>query len=180
MVYVIRGKYARHGFSQDSLAVTSADSSLWKALVEIWPNIVNGEFWTVGNGNSVDVWHDKWEDRDLRLVEYLHRTPFNTNITVKDLVDAGGNWDLQFLQQLFPMDRIHQITAILPPRQDAGEDMCLWPGDRLGNFSVSSAYCRIQNFHILVEDADSKRIWNIKAIERVRAFIWQLKHNRCM
>lgn len=70
--------------------------------MEIWPNIVNGEFWTVGNGNSVDVWHDKWEDRDLRLVEYLHRTPFNTNITVKDLVDAGGNWDLQFLQQLFP------------------------------------------------------------------------------
>lgn len=48
----------------------------------------------------------------------------------------------------------------------------------MGDFSVSRAYQRINQFHTLNESENWKKIWKINAPQKIRVFIWQLVHKR--
>lgn len=67
---------------------------------------------------------------------------------------------------------------MLPPHPDNGSDVPLWPGDRMGEFSISSAYQMLQG--IFGQDciAQWKHIWNLEVPERIRCFAWQISHGR--
>jgi ribonuclease HI len=75
---------------------------------------------------------------------------------------------------------IKKMQAIVPPRVNQGEDIQLWPGTSMGNFTIASAYHLINND--LVDNVDKKwsQIWKLDVIERVRVFIWQLAHDRIL
>jgi len=65
------------------------------------------------------------------------------------------------IESLFPHNIVRRIVTILPPDPKAGSDRRLWPGHKLGQFSVSRAYKQINNFHNLETTAMWRRIWKL-------------------
>ncbi|MCI02018.1 ribonuclease H, partial [Trifolium medium] len=45
---------------------------------------------------------------------------------------------------------MQKIMAIPPPMREDGADMRIWPGDKPGRFSVSSAYSMLQGHHEMI------------------------------
>lgn len=43
------------------------DSPLWKGVAKVWPFLSKEEWWAIGNGQSVNLWSDKWIDDNTRL-----------------------------------------------------------------------------------------------------------------
>lgn len=83
------------------------------------------------------------------------------------------NW-VRFFQLLFSIN----CWQFFPPSQENERDVHLCPGDRLRNFSVSSAYKILQGS---LDDFCSslwKVIWKLQVTERVRFFVWKIKHGR--
>ncbi|KAI5424837.1 hypothetical protein KIW84_030864 [Lathyrus oleraceus] len=52
---VLQGKYGRKDGSLIDLATKAYDSSLWKSIENIWPEVNNMVQWRVGNGQRVNV-----------------------------------------------------------------------------------------------------------------------------
>jgi ribonuclease HI len=99
---------------------------------------------------------------------------------VHEIATAYGNWNLDMINNTVPAAIIKKMQAIVPPRVNQGEDIQLWPGTSMGNFTIASAYHLINND--LVDNVDKKwsQIWKLDVIERVRVFIWQLAHDRIL
>lgn len=64
------------------------------------------------------------------------------------------------------------MQAILPPSPELDQDRRIWPGNRLGEFSVSSAYSLLCDFGRYVADPIWKALWTADMPERVRLFVW--------
>lgn len=77
----MRDKYARQDFNSYNLMHKPADSSLWKAIVALWPYLVDGEYWAVGKSDSVSVWYDRWISADIIKLSNVIATAIST-ITV--------------------------------------------------------------------------------------------------
>ncbi|CAN1765730.1 Putative ribonuclease H protein At1g65750 [Linum perenne] len=59
-----------------------------------------------------------------------------------------------------------------PPREDAGEDQCVWGGEDNGRFTIKSAYRIVCGSP---ENSDSRlwqRVWKWKGPHRIRFFLW--------
>ena len=59
----------------DSLMVKNYDFDLWKALANLWSDLEEGEFWVIGQRDTVNVWRTKWVDRDIKLMSMAHNVP---------------------------------------------------------------------------------------------------------
>lgn len=109
------------------------------------------------SGRSVKVWKDRW------LIPHMDLQQFGLNWTngmeewrVCDLVNMDGDWNWNMLQQVLPQIILERLAYTLPPRQHGGADVCLWPGNKLGEFSASNAYTILQGFSEMEEDLESK------------------------
>lgn len=120
---VLLGKYGRNVNVERSLSVQSKDTSLWKNLVDLWPQIASAEFWAVGDGISINAWDDKWlssKDSLSNLVASIHDACKSWQ--VKDLSSASGNWNLELLRELLPYSISKKIMPIVPPSSSNGSD----------------------------------------------------------
>ena len=73
-----------------------------------------------------------------------------------------------------------QVTknGIKIQKSNASKDRRIWPRERLGSFFVSSAYRRLYNFEPSTQQNEWSCIWRLKLLERLRIFMWIVKHNR--
>jgi ribonuclease HI len=100
---------------------------------------------------------------------------------VADLVDEEGQWRVDDLHWL-PSQIRDNIRGVVPPAANMGKDVCLWPGNSNGKFTVSSAY---ELMCMEGEEDDSQRevwinVWKLEVHERVRCFIWVARHGRIL
>lgn len=179
---MLRDKYARQDFNSYNLMHKPADSSLWKAIVALWPYLVDGEYWAVGKSDSVSVWYDRWISAAIiKLSNVMQVIPDHVaNYKVNDMVKPDGQWDFELLSLLIPQDIIKCIKAIIPPRDNADDDRRLWTGNKLGEYFVASGYNQVNGFQNLSQSHIWNKIWKIKAPERIKVFIWQVTHERLL
>jgi hypothetical protein len=59
---VLWGKYQRNN-SGDDIVAKAADSSLWKAIVRLWPRVDEVSYWLVGDGRLIKAWDMAWFDK---------------------------------------------------------------------------------------------------------------------
>jgi len=52
----LSGKYQRDTDFVDNVSARPSESSLWKAMVKLRPEIVCNRFWSIGNGKNIDAW----------------------------------------------------------------------------------------------------------------------------
>jgi ribonuclease HI len=178
---VMKGKYGRDGWTQGNVIAKPTDSPLWKAIVKSWPHLEHHRCWSIGNGTKINFWNDKWIDENIRIRDYVSNIPDAARgWKVHDIATVHGSWNFDMFNNTVPNTIIKKMQAIVPPHVNQGEDIQLWPGTSMGNFTVASAYQLIAND--LVDNVDKKwsQIWKLDVIERVRVFIWQLTHDRIL
>jgi hypothetical protein len=72
------------------------------------------------------------------------------------------------------------MHAIVPPHENQGEDVQLWPGTSMGEFTVAAAYQALTGATTNENDMKWTKIWKIDSIERIKVFVWQLVHDRLL
>jgi hypothetical protein len=178
---VLVGKYGRGEWNQGRISTTPNDSSLWKAIAKSWPKLEQHRCWAVGDGQKVSLWDDVWLNENQRLSDFDIVIPTNArNWKLKDIVDDIGNWRFDMINNIVPDNIIQRMYAIVSPNTDNGIDMLVWPGNRMGEFTVSSAYSMLVNNQMDGNTTRWKRIWKLGVIERIRVFVWQIAHDRLL
>jgi ribonuclease HI len=178
---VLVGKYGRGEWNQGRISTTPNDSSLWKAIAKSWPKLEQHRCWAVGDGHKVSLWDDVWLNENQRLSDFDIVIPTNArNWKLKDIVDDRGNWRFDMINNIVPVNIIHRLYAIVPPNTDNGIDMLVWPGNRMGEFTVSSAYDMLAKNQMDGNTTRWRRIWKLGVIERIRVFVWQISHDRLL
>ncbi|XP_045810455.1 uncharacterized protein LOC123904892 [Trifolium pratense] len=178
---VVKGKYVRQNSSIEDPIVRAQDSTLWKSLSTALHNFHMYEFWTIGDGATVNAWSDHWllygrpiKDLGIVIPHELH------GWKVKDLVDNNGVWKVDDLSTWLPQNIINRLFAIVPPKNVAAADRLAWRGTTDGKFSIASAYTMLCNFNDDEWDVVWRRVWRLQVPERVRSFIWLVKHDRLL
>lgn len=134
---VMKAKYYPNGSLVDTAFGGNASPG-WRAIEHGLTLLKKGIVWRIGNGRSVRIWRDPWIPRDHS------RRPITTkrNCRVKwvsDLLGQDGSWDVQNVSRVFlPIDAEEILKIRTSVRLE--EDFLAWHPDRLGQFSVRSAY----------------------------------------
>jgi len=99
---------------------------------------------------------------------------------VCELVDANGQWNEEILKDWLPVDVLDRINAIVPPENENGKDLRLCPGSRSGKYTVAATYDILCDFDSLNVDSDWRKVLSLKVQERIRHFMWIVKHNHLL
>lgn len=104
---------------------------------------------------------------------------------VSELITAAGTWDVNKINQHFlGIDTDAILNIRLSPRAD--DDFVAWYPDKLGRFSVHSAYHLAVSLKNKEEGssssaANSKRswdlIWKCNVPQKIRIFVWRVASN---
>jgi hypothetical protein len=158
----------------------ATDSHLWKAIIKLWPLLNAQSWWTVGDGQSIEFCNDAWIEEGLRLVECNLQIPDHLkNAKLIDIVN-DGTWNWNLLSTWVPTNVMAKIAAILPPDPSHGVDTRVCKENAMGIFSIAEMYHALCDFDIEGTGVVWQHIWKLKVPERVRAFIWLIKHGRLL
>lgn len=176
---VMRGKY-HHNNGWKTITAKPTDSHLWRSLVKLWPMLKDYDCWIVWDGMSIDFSHDAWISAGMRLSKCGLDIPV-TCIHAK-LVDIAieGHWNWELLEDWLPVDILSKIRVMLSPHESYGADEKVCAENALGRFSIAEMYYAHYNFPTGEDEISWKHIWKVKVLERVRVFIWLIKHDRLL
>lgn len=136
-----------HFPNQHFLRVTKKQSSSWgwKSLLHGRNTILNGCFWSVGDGSNIEIWNDTWI-KDIPSRKLLGTPPANYQVKmVRELISWDTNtWDLSLIDN--SIDH-RERPAILntPINHRLNVDQIVWLHDPKGQLTVKSAYVLISS-----------------------------------
>nr|XP_011462054.1 PREDICTED: uncharacterized protein LOC105350808 [Fragaria vesca subsp. vesca] len=152
----------------------NAQSYAWQSIIDGRDVLRQGVSRQIGDGQRTNIWYDPW----LKGEELLQfRSPsFNK---VSDLLLSPGVWNVGVLQELFPASIVSKILALLISSREY-QDRWIWSEDKLGKFSVKTAY-HLARKHVLdhehVPNPNSllwNKIWKAKVSGKVKVCAWKL------
>lgn len=88
-------------------------------------------------------------------------------------LDQSG-WDIDLLHDIFEDRDIQLILSI--PLNTTYEDVWYWNREKMGQYTIKSAYAVIQEDRIVDQQVDTewwKRMWNLQVPLRVKHFMWR-------
>ncbi|KAK2459136.1 TMV resistance protein N [Trifolium repens] len=177
---VLIGKYGRGVTNLNHAPAKSTDSSLWKAIASVLPWLAEKSCRAIGDGRDTLAWEECWIANGIRIINLDVDIPPNLrNMTVSNLASSNGGWCWNLISWL-PDHILNMLVAIPAPSADNGKDLFFWPSEKHGGFTVSSAYEMLMEHEPCAEENIWKRIWNLQVPERVKCFIWLLKHGRLL
>ncbi|GMP66454.1 hypothetical protein CsSME_00026814 [Camellia sinensis var. sinensis] len=156
-------------------------SYIWKGILNTRELLVQGVCWKLGKGNKVRIWKDWWcGDGAFELVvdTLTNQTTNCEHTTVESLLDTHGDWDLNHLQNSFPLPMVEAIVKLQPPRFIAREDTPRWIKSFDGEFSTSSVYDLIVDHHN--QERDWGWIWKLKFPQKLKSFLWLVLHGKIL
>lgn len=53
----------------------STNSSFWKAIVKLVPNLFSSSSWIVGDGRDINAWKDNWMEHGSCVINYILQIP---------------------------------------------------------------------------------------------------------
>ncbi|XVE58507.1 hypothetical protein DITRI_Ditri04bG0175000 [Diplodiscus trichospermus] len=180
-VRVVTGKYIHHNVDVNSFTPEQGSSNLWQGLVKAQSVLSKGIKPAVRGGNNTYFWLDAWLV-EQPLINYMQGDISLQNMykMVWDYWEPGVGWKWELITGLLPINIENKVAAfLLREDEDIHDELC-WVPTNNGEFSVSSAYtlsCSQQE-----GDGDNiwKEIWKLEVPNRVRAFMWLVKHQRLM
>ncbi|KAK8671721.1 hypothetical protein V6N13_038308 [Hibiscus sabdariffa] len=98
----------------------------------VWQTVCENISWVVGNGQSVDFWHDSWLSDVGPLIEYTSTAPASSiyPTMVSDLVAVDGEWRWGDLQHVLPMHILLRLAAVKCPKISFRDDKIGWVGSK--------------------------------------------------
>ncbi|XP_042950206.1 uncharacterized protein LOC122282314 [Carya illinoinensis] len=120
---------AKYFFKSDFLKakVGSNVSFLWRSFLEARPILQEELFWRIGNGDSVNIWTDKWLPRPSSFkVQSLLKAEFAAS-KVSALIDSSsGAWKMDTLREVFRHEEVEVVCRIpkLKVRELPFKELC--------------------------------------------------------
>lgn len=150
-------------------------SYIWRSILETQPLLKQGLACRVGNGVSVFVLNEPWlPDTGDPYV----RTTIDAlqNIRVSSLLYPPENqWNRDLILSLFEERDADLILAI--PVNATEKDSWYWKFEKLGTYSVKSAYGHIREMKENNRSEDNsgfwKQLWNLKIPTKIKHFMWR-------
>lgn len=117
-------------------------------------------FYRIGKGDSINYWEDPWvPDMNHFLPNPRHPNSRNTKGMVDSLLLPNDSWNWRKLKDLFDDNTVSNIKKNFWVNKRL-DDKYVWYGERMGAFSVKSAYKLTQNSVFVMSDW-WKFLWSI-------------------
>lgn len=108
------------------------DSHLRKSIAKLWHRLYEHSWWSIGNGNNIDICQDVWIEEGLRLADCNFQIPEHIQgAKLSDLVTVDGEWNWRALNNWLPVHINMKIAAIKPPKDENGEDMLMCMNEKM-------------------------------------------------
>jgi hypothetical protein len=133
---ILKAKYYPHSsFLQASIGSKNV-SYTWRSIKKASWVLNKGGLWTVGNGETINIWQDNWLPRQNGHKVWSNQG--NANQTwVKDLfVPNTKIWDRHIISSIFNHFEAEQITQI-PTNGTISHDEFTWPLTKDGVYTVN-------------------------------------------
>nr|XP_017221408.1 PREDICTED: uncharacterized protein LOC108198150 [Daucus carota subsp. sativus] len=150
-------------------------SFVWRSVLETQEMLKKDTDRRVGSGNSVDVLQDPW----LPCVDdpYIHTIQEAlVGKKVSSLMETDqSRWNMELISDIFIERDANLILSI--PLQRSMEDSWYWRREKMGQYSVRSAYAALSEKRDVNHSSDNsgfwRRIWNLKIPLKVKHFLWR-------
>ncbi|CAA0822774.1 Polynucleotidyl transferase- ribonuclease H-like superfamily protein [Striga hermonthica] len=149
-------------------------SAILRAVSNVWPLVVRGVRWSIGDGTTARFWRDIWTHSPrLLLCDALGPIPeHQLEWKVCDYVDEAGRWKWNLFGHLVSASSLLRLAATLPPSGMAGPDTMYWGFSENGLFTTKSAYASLLPYSPTRDRAGWRAIWKWTGPQRVRQFLW--------
>lgn len=131
--YYPRGEFVNAGIGYQP-------SYAWRSILSVREKILQGCRWIVGNGDSIDLWKDRWLPNQPGFILSRPSQELPENSHVSDLmVEATGQWDRSKIFRNFNGDEAVMIVSI-PLSSSSPRDKFIWHAEKSGTYSIKTAY----------------------------------------
>ncbi|KAK2397730.1 hypothetical protein QL285_059278 [Trifolium repens] len=105
----------------------------------------------------------KWVPHNVDLLPSASRDHIDTTLSVRDVLNQDGDWDVRFLSENLSNDIVSQVIALPDPTDADNHDTLGWVGINTHQFTIQSAYA-LQHVIVmpLVAEGDWKTLWGWK------------------
>ena len=115
-------------------------SYTWRSLLAGRNVLEKGLRWSIGSGQSVRIWDDKWLPSPNSFKVVSPRPQEINGTMVESLLNrVAGGWNKNMVRDMFLPFESETILSI-PISLSFPEDSLLWAWTQNGRFSVSSGY----------------------------------------
>ncbi|XVF81675.1 hypothetical protein PTKIN_Ptkin15bG0174300 [Pterospermum kingtungense] len=179
-VKVVAGKYIHGEPRIDNFHHKQGSSNAWKGIVKANTILSKGTRSLILNGRDTLFWTDKWLMEEP-LMNFL-LSEFSSQDVYKRVSDywvprVGWNWDM--LNGLLPGFIEDKLAAVVLNEDSSLVDGLDWGVSKNGLFSIRSAY-DLSFGTGNEEDTLWNVIWKLDVPNRIRCFLWLVKHQRLM
>ncbi|KAA3481754.1 reverse transcriptase [Gossypium australe] len=178
---VFKAKY----FSDRDFCNTRLGNSSSYVSRSIWAtkkSLAEGLSWRVGTGTNISIFEDAWVPNyaNRLLVPDVVNAHFDK---VAELISTTErNWNEDLIKNTFP-DAEAELILQIPLALEAHDDLFVWNGEPIGEFSVCSSYKLLQNSDPTAYALQSiykefyKKIWRIDIPSKIKIFVWKASWN---
>lgn len=134
-----------------------------------------GMYRRVGDGYDVNIKLDPWLPSEED--PYIHSTSesIEGQMISSLMVPSQRQWDEEVVTDIFDTRDANLIMSIL--LQSAGVDSWYWCKERMGNYTVKSAYLLLQDIKGAYQVSNNsgfwRKLWNLKIPSKVKHFLWR-------
>jgi hypothetical protein len=134
--------------------------------------VEKGCYWSVGNGENINVWKDNWIQQKGNSHTWSTIAPNTEHLKVKDLMlDNYNEWNAILINQLFLPFEAQKILNI-PIIDKTQNDTLTWDGTTDGNYTVKDGYQAISKWK---ENANIDSASTSGHNNELWEMIWKLK-----
>lgn len=160
-------------YAQDSFLTAKLGSNpsyIWRSLMETQPILKQGVSCRIGNGRSVNVLEEPWLPCSQDpYIQTRNEALNHQKVSSLMLVQETG-WDRDLILDMFNDRDASMILSI--PLNTEEEDSWFWRHEKLGHYSVKSAYALIQQGKTISNGQDNSSfwrcLWNLKIPPKIK------------
>jgi hypothetical protein len=159
--------------------VGSRASFIWRSICTARELLSHGLLWRVGNGQSINVWTDRWIPRPITYSIQSPLRILGQQAVVEDLIDQRqGSWKSDLIHEVF-MHEEAKILENIPLSPCLPLDRLIWKETKDGKFTVQSAYHLGKSLAVISGGQSSfaikdqgmgKSLWTLRVPKQVKMF----------
>lgn len=119
-------------------------SYVWRSVIEAQALLKQGLGCRIGSGTMINILDDPWLPSAQEAYVQTNNPVLNGQ-KVASLFNDLGNWDQDLVMDIFDNAEANIILSI--PVNNEAQDTWYWRRDKLGTYSVKSAYAFLQELN---------------------------------
>lgn len=155
--------------------IGSNPSFVWRSVLETQSLLKAGITRRVGHGVDTSIVKDLWLPSVENLFIQTNHAALVDKIVVSLMSTDNAGWDVDLIRDIFTNRDANLIFSI--PVQRDQEDSWYWRHEKMGSYSVKSAYSMIREQKEVQHSGNNsglwRKLWNLKVPLKVKHLLWR-------